>query len=105
MPSKVAKAKVGKADYRTLLMNWAAGVQEVPEEVVLVLVDALVEAEEHMRHPAEHEAFVETRGGSSRLRQWRTGRRQHCGDAAGRSLYSQTHPVQATPQKPKLRLP
>ena len=25
MPSKVAKAKVGKADYRTMLMNWAAG--------------------------------------------------------------------------------
>ena len=36
--------------------------QEVPEEVVLVLVDALVEAEEHARHPAEHEAFAETGG-------------------------------------------
>ena len=89
MPSKVAKAKVGKADYRTLLMNWAAGVQEVPEEVVLVLVDALVEAEEHVRHPAEHEAS-ETRGGSSRLRQWRTGRRQHCGHTAGTAKSTST---------------
>ena len=34
--------------------------QEVPEEVVLVLVDALGEAEEHVRHPAEHDAFAET---------------------------------------------
>ena len=41
---------------------------------VLVLVDALVKAEEHVRHPAEHKAFAEIRGGSSRLRQWRTGR-------------------------------
>ena len=50
--------------------------QEVPEEVALVLVDALVEAEEHVRHPVEHEAFAETRGGSIRLRQWRTVRVQ-----------------------------